>query len=97
MPVTVFSADGEKTILIDERQTPPIDQVFISLGRFRFEKDGLAYVLVSNERTTGHVTADAVVFRPVDVARPGAKSADGDSLKALEAELKKLDTAPDTE
>ena len=38
----------------------------MSLGQYRFEKDGQGFVLVSNEGTDGHVIADAVQFLPVD-------------------------------
>ena len=72
MPVTVFSADGEKTVTVDMQQTPPIDGRFVSLGQYRFEKNGQGYVLISNEGTKGHVTADAVLFIPVDTAEPRA-------------------------
>ena len=65
-PVTVFSADGEKTVLVNETQPPPIEGRFVSLGQYLFEKDGQAYVMVSNKDTTGHVIADAVQFLPAD-------------------------------
>ena len=66
LPITVFSADGEKVIHIDERKRPPIDGLFISLGVYRFETAGQSYVFVSNEGTTGSVIADAVQFIPVN-------------------------------
>ncbi len=87
VPVTVFGADGEKTITIDMRKAPPIDGRFVSLGEHRFEKNGLCYVMVSNEGTKGHVTADAVVFLPLD-HRPAAKK--GGAFRGLEAELARL-------
>jgi hypothetical protein len=103
VPVTVFHANGEQTIQVNEQQTPPIDGRFISLGQFQFEKNGEGYVLVSNHGTSGHVIADAVQFVPVDeaaVAEAGSR-ADGkgarevDLVKKLEAELKELkDTGP---
>jgi cytochrome c553 len=100
-PVTVFSADGEKELKIDQTQTPPIGGRFISLGQYQFEKGGQSFVLVSNEGTKGHVVADAVAFIPVDAmpsavaATTGTKNgtptaAAGDDLKKLEAKLKKL-------
>jgi hypothetical protein len=97
--VTVFSADGEKTVTVDMKKAPPIDGLFLSLGEYHFEKDGLCYVLVSNEGTKGHVVADAVVFlsldkpdaatKPADPAKPAAEQ---DKLRTLEAELKRLQT-----
>ena len=50
---------------VNQQQTPPIDNRFVSLGEFRFEQNQ-GYVLVSNEGTSGHVTADAVQFLPLD-------------------------------
>jgi cytochrome c553 len=64
VPVAVFSADGETTIMVDQRRAPPIDGLWISLGMFRFEANGQGFVMVSNEGTTGHVIVDAVQFLP---------------------------------
>ncbi len=100
-PVTVFGPDGEKTLPIDMRQPGPIGGRFVSLGRHRFEKDGQTYVLVANEGTSGHVTADAVVFIPEAEASAAEgkflqrgddpKNAEtAQELAALEAELKTL-------
>jgi hypothetical protein len=98
VPVHVFSADGEKTVSVDMKKNPPLEGRFVSLGEYRFEKNGLAYVMISNEDTKGHVTADAVVFVRTDgdVAKGGDKPAGAaDSVKALEAELKHLqDSGP---
>jgi len=91
VPVKVFSAEGEKDFTIDMTKTPPVQGRYISLGQFRFEKDGQSFVLVSNEGTMGHVCVDAVAFIPADKvpeAKPTAKG--GDNAAALEAELKKL-------
>jgi hypothetical protein len=66
VPVTVFHADGENTIKVDESAPPPLDGRFISLGTFRFEANGEGYVLVSNADTKDYVTADAVQFLKVD-------------------------------
>jgi cytochrome c553 len=98
VPVTVFSADGERTVHIDMTKAPPIDGRYVSLGEYRVEKNGQGYVIVSNEGTTGHVTVDAVTYIPADAPRAkrepvGTKS--GDTVKALEAELKQLhETGP---
>ncbi len=66
VPILVSSADGEKTIRVDQRKPPPIDGRFISLGIFRFEVAGQGYVIVGNKGTTGVVIADAVQFISVD-------------------------------
>ena len=87
--MTVFSADGEKTVNVDMRKTPPIDDRFVSLGEYRVEKNGQGYVIVSTEGTKGHVTVDAITFIPLDKPLPkAAPKAKGepDIVKALEAE-----------
>jgi cytochrome c553 len=98
VPVHIFHANGEETVFVDQTKTPPVDGRFVSLGRFRFEKDGAGYVLVSNEGTKGHVTADAVQFLPeteaaavatTDTAAPGKN----EQMKAMEKELKALAAA----
>jgi hypothetical protein len=93
VPVTVFSAGGEKTVHVDMKKAPPVEGRYVSLGEYHFEKNGLAYVLLSNEGTKGHVTADAVVFVPLDraVTKRETKATDGaDTLRTLEAEFKRL-------
>ena len=103
--VTVFSADGEELIEVDQRAAPPIDGLWFSLGRHRFEKDGQAYVIVSNANADGHVVADAVQFLPEsvmeDVAAVEKVNAGGDvedtkrsmtaELRAMESTKKKLE------
>ena len=69
VPVTVFHADGETPIHVDQQEPPTIDGRFVSLGQFRFEGNGFGYALVSSEGTTGYVTADAVQFIPVDTTK----------------------------
>jgi len=64
-PVTVFSGDGEKTILVDMRETPPVEGRFVSLGEYKCEAAGQNFVLVANEGTTGHVIVDAVQYLPI--------------------------------
>ncbi|HET6878755.1 MAG TPA: DUF1549 domain-containing protein, partial [Pirellulales bacterium] len=101
-PVTVFSADGEKLVRVNERQPPPVDGRFISLGQYHFELNGQGFVIVANEATDGHVIADAVQFLPVEAeaasssasataATNNADQADrAVELKRLELELKQL-------
>ncbi len=97
--VTVFHADGEDSIFVDETEPPPIDGRFISLGKFRFEKDGASYVLISNEGTKGFVTVDALQFLPeneTNAAEAVAEKANPErnamarKVKELESEMKKL-------
>ncbi len=78
--VTVYSADGDSFHSIDQREPGPIDGLWVSLGRYRFEKDGQAYVTVSNEDADGFVIADAVQFLPVDEARLASKNTSDPSV-----------------
>jgi hypothetical protein len=99
VPVTVFSADGEKELTVDMSKAPPLDGRWVSLGEFTFEKTGQSFVIVSNEGTKGHVTADAVVFLSTDKkpekaadakdAKP-VKNDQATALKQVEDELKSL-------
>jgi hypothetical protein len=98
VPVAILSADGETSTTVDMRRAPPVDGRYVSLGRFRFESNDQGFVQISNQGTSGHVTADAVLFIPADEAdrlgrgSPDAKAASADqaALKALELELKQL-------
>jgi hypothetical protein len=65
VPVTVCSAAGEQTIIVDMSKAPPLAGRFLSLGTYRFEADEQSLVLISNEGTNGVLTADAVQFIPV--------------------------------
>jgi cytochrome c553 len=96
VPVTVFSADGEKTIHINQKAPAPIDGRFVSLGVFRFEVAGQCYVMVTNEGTTGHVIADAVQFIPVDEnakAKLATKTEEADSEREADRDAVEPDTA----
>lgn len=97
--VTVFHADGEDTIYVDETQVPPIDGRFLSLGKYRFEKDGAGYVLITNEGTNKFVTVDALQLLPEAEASAAEEKDDKTNpkrnataklVKKLEADLKKL-------
>ncbi len=64
VPVSVVHAGGSESIEVDQRQEPPIEGMFLSLGEFEFDGDGA--VVISNEGTDGYVVADAVQWLPVD-------------------------------
>jgi hypothetical protein len=101
-PVTVFSADGEKLVRINQRMAPPLDGRFVALGQFHFELNGQGFVIVANEATDGHVIADAVQFLHVDAdaaspplsggssAIAGSQPDQSAELKWLQRELKQL-------
>ncbi len=60
VPVTVRHAEGEKTLTINQQETPPIDDITVSLGTYTFKAGEPAAVILSNTGTDGHVIADAV-------------------------------------
>jgi len=64
--VTVFHADGETDVTVNQRTQPAIDGLWDSLGKFRFEPGGQAFVMLSNEGADGHVIGDAVHFLPLE-------------------------------
>ena len=90
VPVIVQHADGETTLHIDEEKDPPIDGVFVTLGRFHFNQGNDGSVTVSNTGTKGVVTADAVQFLPVDedeLGKPLAQKAAIEAPKPATAKL----------
>ncbi|MDP6358708.1 MAG: FAD-dependent oxidoreductase [Planctomycetota bacterium] len=63
VPVTITHKDGTKTVTINQRKRPPIEGLFISLGKFEFVKEGI--VTIRNEGTNGHVIIDGAQWIPV--------------------------------
>ena len=68
VPVTVAGADGEKTVLLNQKQKPKIGNLYASVGRFQFVSGKTASVTISNRGTKGHVIVDAVQLVEVDAA-----------------------------
>ncbi len=62
-PVTVESAEGKKTIAVNQRIAAP-DKGFVSLGKFRFEPSKPAAVLIGDGPADGNIHADAVQLAP---------------------------------
>ena len=62
VPVNVRHADGETTVLLNQRRKPK-DGVTQGVGTFEFKETGV--VIISNKDTDGHVIADAVQFLPL--------------------------------
>jgi hypothetical protein len=63
VPVVVRSADGEKTVTVDQRMVHAAGGQ--NLGTFRFDAGSAGWVEVRTAGTTGYVIADAVRFVPV--------------------------------
>jgi hypothetical protein len=65
VPVTIKSADGDKTVTVNEQQDPPPqNKGFVPLGTFRFDPARPGEVVVSNKGAQGHVCIDAVQVLP---------------------------------
>ena len=60
VPVSVESGDGTKTVIVNQRNAPPINKMFVSLGEYQFSSDRPGAVVVRNEGTNGYVIIDAV-------------------------------------
>lgn len=89
VPIQILHAEGEEELFIDQSSTPPIDARFVSLGTYRFEKDGAGFILVSNAGTSGHVTLDAVWLLDDDVRAAEEKGRATRSSPQINALLKK--------
>ena len=59
-PVTIHTPRGAKTIRVNQRLTPPIDGLFLSLGTFELGAGDAARIVISNTGTDGYVIVDAV-------------------------------------
>lgn len=62
VPVVIHHGEGETTIRVNQRETPPVRDIFLPLGVFSF--GDRAVVVISNEGTDGYVIADAVQLLP---------------------------------
>ncbi|MDR2440602.1 MAG: FAD-dependent oxidoreductase [Planctomycetaceae bacterium] len=58
VPVKVIHRDGESTVMVDQTRKPTLDNLFVPLGIFPFDKT--ATIIISNTGTTGYVVVDAV-------------------------------------
>ena len=66
VPVTVVSADGAKTVSVNEKRLPDFDKAFVSLGILRFTAEEPVIVNVGTDKTDGYVVADAIQLLPVE-------------------------------
>lgn len=64
VPITVTFSGGTKTIKVNQKEYPPIDGKFVSLGKYRFEAEGT--VSITNVATNGYVIADGVQWLSVE-------------------------------
>ena len=94
--IRISSADGDKTVTVNERLAPPLDSHFVSLGTFRHEPNGQFFVIVTNEGADGHVIADAVQFLTEEELAAMKQTAvvsteKSDEQKALEKSVAELE------
>ncbi len=60
VPVEITHKLGTTALMINQKLTPPINELFISAGVFTFEKKQTYRVQISNEGTNGFVILDAI-------------------------------------
>jgi hypothetical protein len=94
VPVRIRHAQGETVVYVDQSVEPPIEKLFLPLGRFLFEAGESGAATVSTEGTTEYVIADAMQFIPVaelDGKPPAAAPQLRAEQEALEAEIQRLE------
>ncbi|HEY2410689.1 MAG TPA: FAD-dependent oxidoreductase [Pirellulaceae bacterium] len=62
--VEIEHANGRESKIINQRQDPPLEGNFISLGTYTFTTDHPATITISNRNSDGYVVIDAVQFLP---------------------------------
>ncbi len=82
VPVTVETAEGIKTVSLDQRQVE-IQPMWTSLGEFEFTSEADAVVTLSNAGTSGYVIADAVQFLSDEL--PAVEPVANDALVVIQA------------
>jgi hypothetical protein len=68
-PVTIVSADGEKTVTVNQREDVLVNGVPRALGVFNFAAGRKSSVTISNTGADGFVVVDAVQFVPFEIAK----------------------------
>ncbi|WP_146392736.1 FAD-dependent oxidoreductase [Allorhodopirellula solitaria] len=64
VPVSIVHLNGTANVQVNQRQKPPIEGLFISLGQFEFSQQ--SQLTITNRDTDGHVILDGVQWLPVD-------------------------------
>ena len=66
VPVIVESAEGRKSVTVNERIAAPLEKGFVSLDKFRFAPGKPAVVIVGDGPADGNVAIDVVQLLPVN-------------------------------
>ncbi|MCX6906919.1 MAG: FAD-dependent oxidoreductase [Verrucomicrobia bacterium] len=69
VPVTIVSADGERTVTVNQREEVLVNGVPRALGVFKFAAGKSGSATISNTGTDGFVVVDAVQFVPAGIAK----------------------------
>jgi cytochrome c553 len=93
-PVTIKHAGGEFSVRINEGEEAPINKLFRSLGKFRFDAGTNGQVRISNEGTDGkYVIVDSVQFiRQPDAPKRSGRIDFGLSERKVQKDKKKIRT-----
>ena len=67
--ISVVHSGGQARRTVNQRLTPPIDDCFVSLGKFEFRSLETASVTITNQDADGYVIIDAVQWVPVNAKR----------------------------
>jgi hypothetical protein len=66
VPIAIEHAGGVTNILIAQNTAPPLDGLFVSVGKYRMDSSRPARVTISCAGTDGYVIADAVQWLKVE-------------------------------
>ena len=93
--VVIECADGRHETRFSQRERPPIQGTFISLGTHRFTAGMDAAITIDNDAADGHVIVDALQLLPTEEVAPGTATpeqpaADQAELANLRARLAEL-------
>ncbi len=83
--VQIFSADGDKTVIVNQKEPATEDGMWFNLGTYHFEKNGQAFVLITKKTRDGHVVVDAIQFLPTDDAAAKQLAKDNKDAKNVAA------------
>ncbi|MDI1314011.1 FAD-dependent oxidoreductase [Prosthecobacter sp.] len=64
VPVIIHHAEGEATVIVNEKKKAPEQDILLPLGTYRFEKGKSGWLEIRNEGTKGHVLIDAAQWLP---------------------------------